>query len=152
MGTITINPTDIDRDGEHSEGDKDFWGSPLFRISVYPKVEKDEATGQTWLVVKIDANWREQNPDHTTYKVAQSEQLVRLNSDQQLGEVGNYQVILSEREIRGTNQRLVLVYDGERTGNKLVHKIQVEGDKKGQVDTPKLVVLFNKNVKIPMAD
>lgn len=144
MGTITINPTDIDRDGGHSEGDQDFWGSPLFRISVYPKVETDEATGQTWLAVNVDANWREQNPDHTTYKVANSERLVRLNSDQQLGEVGNYQVILSERKIEGTNQGLFLFYDGERTGNKLVDKIYVEGDKKGKVDTPKLACLSAK--------
>ena len=148
---IQINPPDFNIYGDHRQGDRDFWGAPMFRVKVWLEVVK-VATQQgeaDRLVVKVDANWREENPDHTTFQAVQSHDVVTLNPGQHFEPFDDsFKVEEPERKIHGTNQGLTTVYQGTSTGNRLVDFIQAEADKKGQVDTPQLIVIFRRNIDI----
>ena len=151
MGTTQISPANFDGFGGLVLGDKDLWGEPFFSVKVSLVNQKDEATNVLWIAVQVEATWREQNPDYTTYKIFETPRVQELPPGLQLGELGEqYIVDTPERQINGTNEGLVNVYDGDAEGNLLVKTIQADGDKKGRLDNPHLVVSFRPGVTVPL--
>ena len=150
---MQISPGNYDAYGSLNTGDHDFWGAPYFsaKVSLVDDPDKSEPN-VWWIAVKVEATWWEQNPDYTTYKVADISQIVKLNPGQRLGDLGQkYSVETPQRPIdSGTNHGLVTVYDGNLSGNLLVRTIQADGDKKGRLDTPHLVISFRPNVTVPI--
>lgn len=141
---------DFENSPGHSSGDEEFGGPPAFDATIR-LVRKPSYV----LSVLVNATWREQKRDWTTFKISQPVEIANLVNEFGEDEAKKWNFVNYQRyflrinpvTIPGVDQGLQLIYENQ-DGSALVSAVYVEGDSHSGgllsgTDHPKIRIVFN---------
>lgn len=154
---------DFEASPAHTIGDEEFGGPPAFEAKIR-LIRSRPYILKLW----VDATWREQKKDWTTFRINEKSLLRDLTAENELGkdegkkwrfvDFDQYNLTIDSQTIPGVDQGLQKIYpnSGGSDDSGLVRELWVEGDSHSVgifsgTDHPKIRIVFNP-IKVGISD